>query len=122
MTEKKKKKSRRLPPTEWQLRGTMVRNARHSAKKYGVPFNLTASDITIPEVCPVTGIPLMPTLGKRGGGPQSPSLVRIMPELGYVAGNVQVVSALSKIIQQNKEALAVFGVTAGEPAEELEGN
>jgi hypothetical protein len=69
----------------------MVRNARNRARKAGVPFNITKDDIVIPSHCPVLGIPLFPRVG-RGGGDNSPSLDKIKPELGYVPGNIIVVS------------------------------
>lgn len=69
---------------------TLVTAARHNAKENRVPFLLEVSDIKIPEVCPVLGIPLVRTGGKRTSN--SPSLDRIIPELGYVKGNVIVIS------------------------------
>lgn len=43
----------------------------------------------IPETCPVLGIPL--TIGGKRS-PSSPSLDRIDPALGYVPGNIRVIS------------------------------
>jgi hypothetical protein len=45
--------------------------------------------IVIPSVCPVLGIPIV--LGEQRSE-NSPSLDRITPELGYVPGNVRVIS------------------------------
>lgn len=70
----------------------MLNNAKARASRAGVPFNLSPRDIIIPSHCPVLGIELFRTLGRQGGGPHSPSLDRIVPELGYVPGNVIVVS------------------------------
>ena len=74
----------------------MFRRAKRRAKTKGVPFDLSVEDIIIPELCPILGIPLMVGVGACGGngGPtdSSPSLDRIIPELGYVKGNVQVIS------------------------------
>jgi len=61
-----------------------------------VPFLLTESDIVIPETCPVLGIPL-----KLGAGDCSPSLDRIIPDLGYVPGNVVVMSHRANTIKNN---------------------
>lgn len=69
----------------------MVRNARHRAKAAGVPFTITKNDIVIPTHCPILGIPLVHQIG-RGGGDSSPSLDKVRPELGYVPGNVIVIS------------------------------
>lgn len=72
----------------------MVLEARRRSKKRGWDFDLEASDVVIPEVCPVLGIPLFRGYaeGKRTPGPNSPSLDRVNPILGYVKGNVRVIS------------------------------
>jgi hypothetical protein len=67
----------------------LLQNARGRARRENLPFNLTLADITIPEVCPVLGIPL-----RHGSKIQdnSPTLDRIIPNLGYTSGNVWVIS------------------------------
>jgi len=71
----------------------MLDNARTRALKAGVPFAIRAEDIVVPTHCPILGLPLYPTLGKKGGGPNSPSLDRIEPCRGYVPGNIVVISS-----------------------------
>lgn len=68
----------------------MVQDARKRARKRGLPFALTPDDIHIPKRCPVLGIPLKFNPGRAG--PDSPSLDRLVPQKGYVPGNVIVVS------------------------------
>ena len=68
----------------------MVRAAKARAAKAGVPFNLTPEDITIPSVCPVLGIPII--VGADKASDNSPSLDRVVPRFGYVAGNALVIS------------------------------
>jgi hypothetical protein len=68
----------------------MLSDARRTAKAKGLPFNLTLDDISVPPACPVLGIPLTCEPGPRKDG--VPSLDRIVPALGYVKGNVVVVS------------------------------
>lgn len=70
----------------------MLQNAKARAVAAGVPFTLTPKDIVVPTHCPILGLPLFQALGKKGGGPNSPSLDRIRPELGYVPGNIIVIS------------------------------
>ena len=70
----------------------MLQNARVRARKADVPFTITVADIVIPSHCPILGIALEQKLGQRGGGDASPSLDRIEPALGYVPGNVIVIS------------------------------
>lgn len=69
----------------------MYHNAKRRAKDMSIPFNLDWRLIEIPEFCPVLGIPMY--RGDNGGSENSPSLDRIIPELGYVKGNVKVISS-----------------------------
>lgn len=73
---------------------------RHFAKKVGLPFNLEASDLVVPDMCPVLGMPLQINTSP---GPKlnSPSVDRIRPELGYVKGNVAVISMKANQIKNN---------------------
>lgn len=64
--------------------------AKHRAKKYGLDFNIDSSDIIIPEVCPVLGIPIFKTNNQCRDN--SASLDRIDNSKGYVKGNVCVIS------------------------------
>jgi hypothetical protein len=65
-------------------------NASQRAKKFELPFNITPDDIVIPSHCPVFGHEFI--LGKGKHFPWAPSLDKIVPELGYVKGNIQVIS------------------------------
>jgi hypothetical protein len=68
----------------------MLGAARKRARQFGLPFALTESDVVIPSHCPVLGIPLARGDGARTDA--SPTLDRIEPARGYVAGNVAVIS------------------------------
>lgn len=68
----------------------LISEAKSRAKANSIPFDLEADDVCIPEFCPVLKVPLKVGVGKAG--PFSPSLDRIDPNLGYVKGNVQVIS------------------------------
>lgn len=78
----------------WQRtnpKNRMVTSAKQRAKAKGLPFSITIANIEIPELCPVLGIPL--AVGVNGKyEPGSPSLDRIIPHLGYIPGNVAVIS------------------------------
>ena len=67
----------------------ILERARGRAKRANLPFNLNRQSIVIPTSCPVLGISL-----KLGASrcDSSPSLDRIIPALGYVEGNVRVIS------------------------------
>lgn len=67
----------------------MLAGAKNRAQDKGLMFNLHYEDIQIPNLCPVLKIPLIPS---QGMSDNSPSLDRKIPYLGYVKGNVQVIS------------------------------
>jgi len=90
----------------------MLHSARGRAKEAGVECTITAADIVIPTQCPWLGIPL----GKRTDGKKhdgSPSLDRIIPEIGYVRGNVIVVSMLANRIKNSGTPEQVAAVARG---------
>lgn len=68
----------------------MLRNARSRALKKGLPFGVEVTDFVVPDICPVLGIAIDRNVGNMGDN--SPSVDRIRPELGYVKGNVRVIS------------------------------
>ncbi len=68
----------------------MLRKARGRAKNKGIPFDITIEDIVIPELCPYLGIKLQ--WGDVICHDASPSLDRIIPKLGYIKGNIEVIS------------------------------
>src|SRR5437899_2132625 len=73
-----------------------IMSARRRSKKKNIPFNISVEDfLPLPQMCPVFNIPLNyeGQRGKKGWvGPcvDSPSLDKIIPDLGYVKGNVRV--------------------------------
>ena len=69
---------------------SMLYDAKKRAKRKGLPFALVPEDIVIPKVCPVLGIELVFGTGKLHDA--SPTIDRIIPEKGYVKGNIAVMS------------------------------
>lgn len=69
---------------------TLLRNARGRAFKKGLNVNIVEADIVIPDVCPVLGLRLEKAVGVMQDN--SPSIDRIKPALGYVRGNIRVIS------------------------------
>ena len=71
----------------------MYHNAKHRAKKKGIPFTITMDDIVIPTLCPLLELPLSSWTGDKYA-PHNPSLDRIdpNPDIGYTADNIQVIS------------------------------
>ena len=81
----------------------LLASARNRARKKSIPFDITVEDILIPTHCPILGIQLTRNLGTHGGTISSASLDKINPELGYVKGNVQVISALANNMKSNAD-------------------
>ena len=80
----------------------LLDGARSRAKRFGVPFALKATDIRIPELCPVLGVPF--AIGTRRSLDASPTLDRVVPSRGYVPGNVVVVSMKANRMKSNATA------------------
>ena len=94
----KLRKARRIS-CELNPKRRLLSNAKDRARSLGIPFKIKMIDIEMPKVCPVLGIPFEIGIGKQING--SPSLDRIIPELGYIPGNVIVVSSLANRIKNN---------------------
>lgn len=69
-----------------------LRNAKSRSKTEGRPFNIALEDIHIPDHCPCCGVRMTfaPT-GVSFALPTTPSFDRLIPNNGYVAGNVSVI-------------------------------
>jgi hypothetical protein len=77
----------------------MWNKARIRARKLGLPFDILPSDVVIPEVCPLLEIKIQVQKGTSSGN--SPTLDKIIPHLGYVKGNVWVISKKANQIKTN---------------------
>ena len=92
---------RKEDPVKYTARH-MRNNACTRSKRAGIPFDLSTEYVIsiCPELCPVFGVKL-----EYGGAGQrrrtAASLDRIVPELGYVKGNVQVLSMLANRMKSN---------------------
>ena len=83
----------------------MLIGACKRAKKNNIPFNLTEdylkSIYPSDMICPVLGFEMSVGLDENGSSETSPSLDRIIPEKGYVQGNVVVVSMRANTIKRD---------------------
>lgn len=68
--------------------------------------------MVIPDFCPVLGLPLYRNSGGAAQGPNSPSLDRVNPALGYVRGNVKVISSKANAIKSNATPEELLRVAA----------
>ena len=73
----------------WEMK--MLWQAKATATRKNIPFDLEAGDISIPTHCKYLGIPLTRSLGD-GVVWSNTSLDRIDSSKGYVKGNVEVIS------------------------------
>lgn len=81
-------------------KAALLERAKARAKQTRLAFSLSAVDVDVPATCPALGIPLV--IGQaRGAG--SPSLDRIQPDLGYVPGNVRVISNQANCLKGNRD-------------------
>lgn len=93
---------------ERNLKSYLVSAAKYRAKKCGIPFDLTPDDFTIPDFCPVLGHAFEPP---KKNAWWSPSLDRIIPELGYIKGNVQIISMRANMIKLDASLAELEKVT-----------
>lgn len=107
-TENKEKALARNKERRKDNRKVLLEAAQNRSRAKNIPIDITIDDIVIPEYCPALGIKL-----ERGKGKfisASPSLDRINPALGYIKGNVQVISSKANAMKNDasKEHLLSF--------------
>ena len=81
---------------------------KNRAKRKQIPFNLKVSDIIIPEYCPILGVKLDTNMSMNYK--YSPSLDKINPKVGYIKGNVMIISMKANLMKNDatKEELLNF--------------
>lgn len=84
--------------------------AKKRAKEQGLPFNIEESDIVIPTLCPYLKVHLVLNAKRGCSRTNVMSLDRKIPELGYVKGNIEVISHLANTMKSNAniEQLTAF--------------
>lgn len=88
----KKKELHRKDPRRY-----MIKSARFRAIRDNIPFNIEYDDFIVPLKCPILDIPLIVS---SQCSENSPSLDRIIPDLGYVKNNVAVISVKANRLKQ----------------------
>ena len=94
-------KAKRQQRREQALEKGILARIKSRAKSNNIPFNLTLEDIIVPDRCPVLNIPLVKNHGHKGYFADSPSVDRIIPELGYTKGNIRVISNRANLLKNN---------------------
>lgn len=100
-------KVRAKNPASWLK--SQLSKLKSRAKQRGFGFDLVPQDFTIPETCPVLGIPL--ALGLPSRSPNSPSFDRVDNNLGYVKGNVRIISLRANRLKSNATLYEMERVT-----------
>ena len=84
----------------WDL---MTWSAQRHARDHNVPFDLTPEYVKtlwpLNGKCPALGIDLL--FGKDTASPNSPSIDRLIPELGYIKTNVAIISMRANRIKSD---------------------
>lgn len=79
----------------------LLQNIRRRCIYKNIPFSVTLTDLTpLPMVCPDLHIPIEYN-NRRSATHNSASVDRIIPSLGYVPGNVRIVSRQANVMKQN---------------------
>lgn len=104
--KKKRMHSSDLTPKQRQIRRRFFSNARCRAKKNNLPFNLTIEylESIAYDACPIFKIPFewgQSGLGKGKTKQNCPTLDRIIPDKGYIVGNVAFISSRANRIKDN---------------------
>lgn len=78
----------------------LVARAKRRAKENDLPFDLAVADLELPSHCPILGI----ALDYVNVADDNPSLDRVRNELGYVKGNVRVISRRANVLKSRCDA------------------
>jgi hypothetical protein len=97
--EKIKTRNIKRNRTNLGRRSRMLSDARGRAARKGLEFNIELEDILVPSTCPYLGILLVTDNPCKRD--DSPTLDRVVPSLGYVKGNVEVISERANRIKND---------------------
>jgi hypothetical protein len=90
------------PKKAWAIAATSA--AKRRGARVGVPVNLTREYIysLCQDHCPVLGMPLVYVARTGGGAAQNSATIdRVIPALGYVVGNVAIISHRANSIKRD---------------------
>lgn len=68
------------------------KNKRTNCKRLGIPFDIDFNDIYFPTHCPILGTKLVYSNNSTNMADNIPSFDRLNPKLGYIKGNVKIIS------------------------------
>ncbi len=82
-------------------KGYLLSRARARSRSENLPFNLSVNDLQMPEYCPIFGLKLEFSNGRNTRPDNIPTLDRTIPSLGYVKGNVSIISMKANRLKSN---------------------
>ena len=83
----------------------MILAKMRTAQHKGIPFDIGRDDVIYPAYCPVLGYELDYSRKARGVvADNMATFDRVIPELGYVKGNVRIISARANRIKDSGTA------------------
>lgn len=88
----------------------MIYTSRARAAATGLPHTIDVADLSVPTTCPVLGITI--AWSQQYATPNSPSIDRIRPELGYVPGNIRVISNRANTLKNNATVAEMRAILA----------
>lgn len=91
----------RIMSNEDSYKKSLVRSAKRRATVENIPFDIDYTDISLSEYCPLLGIKLNNHVGEGQAKFDSPTIDRLIPSLGYVKGNVWVISRRANMIKSD---------------------
>ena len=81
------------------VRKILYKGAQRRSVEMGIPIGIHIEDIFLTRLCPYLGTPMI--YGATVASGDSASLDKIIPALGYVKGNIQVISSRANLMKSN---------------------
>lgn len=88
------------------MKNQILAQAKADAERKGLPFDLCIEDIRIPSYCPRLDLKLDPYAYR--GSSRQPQIELIDARLGYVKGNVRIVSAQANMIKNTSSRVVTY--------------
>lgn len=88
----------------------MWENAKQRAARDNLPFDIEPEDCAVPALCPVFGLPFVLGGGAAERMKRGPSIDKFKKELGYVKGNVFIISGMANTIKNQYSTAQVRAV------------
>lgn len=102
LQKEKEATKRRISTPEGWARYSFIR-LKHKAKRFGMDLTIEWADLIPPAECPVFGCAFTFGGAARGwtASPTAPSVDRFDNDLGYVKGNVRIISTRANLLKKD---------------------